>query len=167
MRDALQRLSAEGLARINSNRRATVVEFTIDEVREIFQVREILECGAATLAAERIDDRRVSAIREAAEQCAALAGDPERKKKMLELDDRFHLLIVEASGNGLLREEIIRTNRRARVMQLLKVAPPRMVGVHVEHRAIVKALERRDPDAVRKAMGTHIRVALDLVLAGM
>lgn len=167
VRDALQRLSAEGLVRINSNRRATVVSFTRDEVREIFQVREILECGAAASAAESIDDRRVAAIREAAKRCGALAGDPAQKKKMLELDDKFHFLIAEASGNGLLREEIIRTNRRARVMQLLKVAPPRMVRVHGEHEAIVRALGRRDPDAVRKAMGEHIRVALDLVLAGM
>src|SRR6516225_4758315 len=74
-REAVLRLSAEGLVTNPTNRRATIISFTEREVAELFQVREFLETGAARLAAPLMDGRTLAEIRQAVEDCAALYGD--------------------------------------------------------------------------------------------
>lgn len=164
VRDAISRLVSEGLVTSNPNRRTTVVHFSRQDVVETFQIREILECAAAGLAALNIQPSQMADLRRVAEQCDALAGSPSQKKAKLELDNQFHLLVAEASGNGLLRQEIARCNRRVRAIQWLKLDPPTLKQAHPEHLRIIGAIERRDAAEARAAMKAHLEVALELVL---
>ena len=93
VRDALSRLAAEGLVVNNPNRRSTVVRFTTQDIVETFQLREILECGAARLAAKNIQTPQLAELRKVAEQADDLPDHPSQKKAKLDLDSRFHLLI--------------------------------------------------------------------------
>jgi DNA-binding GntR family transcriptional regulator len=167
VREALLRLATEGLVANNTNRRATVIRFSARDVAEIFQVRTLLEAGAARLAAARVADAGVEAMREAADHCAALAADPSRKKEMLDLDNRFHLLVAEASGNRALTEEIVRVGRRVRIMQWLRLNHAVMRSGHAEHLDVVAALERRDAAGAAEAMARHLHAALAHLLAGL
>jgi DNA-binding GntR family transcriptional regulator len=167
VRDAISRLAAEGLATNNPNRRTTVVHFSRQDIVETFQLREILECGAARLAAKNIEPAQLADLRTVAEQCDALAGNPVQKKAKLDLDNQFHLLVAEAGGNVLLCHEIARCNRRVRAIQWLKLDPPTMKQAHPEHLKIIGAIERRDPDAAEAAMKAHLEVALTLILKEM
>ena len=167
VRDAISRLVSEGLASGQSNRRTAVTSFQEPEVREILQLREILECGAARLAAERIDKAGLARLRDTAARCAALFGDVARKKDMLDLDNAFHLQVAEAAGNRTLREEIVRCKRRVIVMQWLKMTPEVMDKAYAGHMALVAALEKRDADAAERQMRAHIREALDFLIKGM
>lgn len=167
VRDAIARLVSEGLATSNPNRRTTVTRFTDSEARELMQVREILECGAARLAAERIDAAGVAALRDTAARCAALYGQPARKKEMLDLDHQFHLQVAEASGNATLVGEILRCKRRVFLMQWMKMTPAVMGRAYAGHLDLVSALERRDADAAEASMRAHILEALELLLQGL
>jgi DNA-binding GntR family transcriptional regulator len=167
VRDAISRLAAEGLATNNPNRRTTVVHFSRQDIVETFQLREILECGAARLAAKDIQPSQLADLRRVEEQCDTLAGNPAQKKAKLDLDNQFHLLVAEAGGNSLLRHEIARCNRRVRAIQWLKLDPPTMKQAHPEHLKIIGAIERRDPDAAEAAMKAHLEVALTLILKEM
>jgi DNA-binding GntR family transcriptional regulator len=167
VRDAIARLVAEGLAANQPNRRTTVTSFTGREVREILQLREILECGAARLAAEKIDKTGITRLRDTAARCAALFGDIARKKEMLDLDNEFHLQIAGAGGNRTLMEEIVRCKRRVIVMQWLKMTPDVMDRAYGGHMALVAALEKRDADGAERHMRAHIREALEFLLQGM
>ena len=167
VRDAISRLAAEGLVTNNPNRRTTVVSFTKQDIIETFQLREILECGAARLAATRVQPAQLAELRKVAEQCDALAGNPAQKKAKLDLDNQFHLLVAEAGGNTLLRHEIARINRRVRAIQWLKLDPPTMKQAHPEHLKVLAALEKHDPDGAEAAMRTHLHVALNLILKEM
>jgi DNA-binding GntR family transcriptional regulator len=167
VREALLRLATEGLVANNTNRRATVISFPPAEVEALFQVRELLESGAARLAASRVTDAELGEMQEVMERCAAKATEPARKKEMLDLDNRFHLLIADASGNGMLRDEIVRYSRRVRVIQWLRLDFAATSVAYPEHRAIFEALTRRDPDAAHTAMATHVRAALQHVLRGI
>jgi DNA-binding GntR family transcriptional regulator len=167
VRDAIARLAAEGLATSQPNRRTTVTSFTRREVEEILQVREILECAATRLAAERIDPAGIARLRDTAGRCAALFGDPARKKEMLDLDHEFHLQIAEAGGNRTLLDEIVRVKRRILVMQWLKMTPDVMDKAYGGHMAVVAALDRHDPEGADRQMRLHIREALDFLLQGM
>lgn len=168
VRDALLRLAAEGLVTNNSNRRATVMGFTPADVEQIFQVRSILECAAVELAAPRFEEGGLKDLRSAAEECVAeLSDQPEGKRHFLELDNRFHLLIAEASGNQVLKEEIVRCSRRVRIMQWLRMAHERMKTAYPEHLEVLAALEKRDAAAARDAMATHIRHSMEFVIEGL
>lgn len=167
VREALLRLASEGLVANNTNRRATVISFSERDVAEIFQVRTLLESGAARLAAERVTNAEVQAMREAADRCAALAADPTRKKEMLDLDNHFHLLVAETSGNRALVEEIVRVSRRVRIMQWLRLNHASMRTGHAEHLAVVDALQRRDAAGAADAMAHHICAALAHLRAGL
>jgi DNA-binding GntR family transcriptional regulator len=167
VRDAISRLAAEGLVTNNPNRRTTVVHFTRQDVLDTFQLREILESAAARLAAKNISPAQLAEIRKVAEQCDALAGNPAQKKAKLDLDNQFHLLVAQSSGNALLFHEIARCNRRVRVIQWLKLDPPTMKQAHPEHLKIIAALEKRDPDAAEAAMRVHLEFALQLIMKEM
>lgn len=167
VRDAISRLAAEGLATNNPNRRTTVVSFSRQDIVDTFQLRGILECAAARLAAEQVDASTLAEIRKVAEQCDALAGNPAQKKAKLDLDNQFHLLLAEASGNALLRHEIARCNRRVRAIQWLKLDPPTLKQAHPEHLRVLHALEKHDADAAETAMKAHLHVALALILKEM
>jgi DNA-binding GntR family transcriptional regulator len=167
VRDAIARLAAEGLVVNNPNRRTTVIRLDRKDVTETFELREMLECGAARRAAERMKPADLARLKDLSDRCAKLAGKPERKREMLDLDNEFHLALVEASGNELLVRELERCNRRVRVMQLLRLAPERMALARAEHDAVIMALERRDPDAAESAMRAHLGHALDFVLEGL
>jgi len=167
VRDAISRLAAEGLAVNNSNRRTTVVSFARQDIIETFQLREILECGAARLAATNITPAALEELRRVAEECDAMASNPAHKKEKLDLDNQFHLLLAEASGNDLLRHEIARCNRRVRAIQWLKLDPPTLKQAHPEHLRVLHALEKHDPDAAEASMKAHLHVALALILKEM
>ncbi|RPH39960.1 MAG: GntR family transcriptional regulator [Planctomycetota bacterium] len=167
VRDAISRLTAEGLVTNNPNRRTTVVSFTKQDIIDTFQLREILECGAVRLAAKNIAPARLAELRKVAEQCDELADNPVQKKAKLDLDNQFHLLVAEASGNALLRAEVARCNRRVRAIQWLKLDPPTMKQAHPEHLKVIAALEKKDPDAAEAAMKTHLQMALNLILKEM
>jgi DNA-binding GntR family transcriptional regulator len=167
VRDAISRLAAEGLVTSNPNRRTTVVSFSRRDVAETFQIREILECGAARLAAKNVTPAQLTELRKVAEDCDALAGNPAQKKAKLDLDNLFHLKVAEAGGNVLLCHEIARCNRRVRAIQWLKLDPPTMKQAHPEHLKVLAALEKGDPDAAEAAMKTHLDVALALILKEM
>lgn len=166
VRDALQRMASEGLVTPGSNRRSTVRIFSRREVAELLQVRELLEVGAARLAAVRATSKDLKDMRSAAERCAALFGDPAKKKQMLELDGQFHQRVAEAGGNLTLRDEIVRCHRRVQLMQCVLLNSEKMRTGYSEHLAIVDALETRDPDRAGEAMRAHVRTALALMGAG-
>jgi DNA-binding GntR family transcriptional regulator len=167
VRDAIARLVAEGLAMNNPNRRTTVTRFAEREAREIMQVREILECGAVRLAAEKIDATGIAKLRDTAARCAALYGQPARKKEMLDLDNQLHLQIAEASGNPTLVAEIVRCKRRVIVMQWMKMTPSVMGKAYAGHLNLISALARHDADGAEASMRAHIQEALDFVLQGL
>lgn len=163
IRDALQRMASEGLVTSNVNRRTTVRLFSRKEVQELLQVRELLECGAARLAALRVTAKELKEMRSAAEQCSRLFGDPAKKRQMLDLDGQFHRKVADASGNQTLADEITRCHRQVQVMQCVLLDPAKMKTGYSEHMAIVEALEKHDPDLAEKAMGGHVKQALALM----
>ena len=107
VREALIALAGMGIIDLVPNRGAVVRRVTVQEVREVCQVRRVLECEAARLACGRIaladldglaaDLKRMMARRE-----SGPAVIPEARA----LDTRLHDLIAESCGNGFLAHEL-------------------------------------------------------------
>jgi DNA-binding FadR family transcriptional regulator len=117
---------------------------------QALEVRRMIEPAAARLAAERATDEQIAALYEAYEGMAAAGDDLDA---FMQPDLRFHSVLLEACQNELLEHmsEIFTAVLRTIFSYSSSVsrAHPRAAR---RHRAIVKAIEARDPDAAEQAV---------------
>jgi len=130
----------------------------------LFEVRLLLEPGAAALAAARASEEQVAGLRDCAARAEAEAV--ENAEAMLLLDTELHERIVEASGNPLLQHlwaatSALGAESRAYTVRLPGVRPQTIT----EHHAIVDAIAARDAAAAEAAMTEHITRIRDAALA--
>ena len=134
---------------------------------DVYELRRILECEAAALAAERHGDAHLRLMDAAIEEMAKGAREhrPERAELYIDGDLRFHLAIAEATRNGV----ILHTMRALR--ELIRRALMSIFVVPREPRALVGAAPRhprrdrrarRRPGARRDARRTSRRVESDI-----
>jgi DNA-binding GntR family transcriptional regulator len=162
VREALTRLAAEGLVELLPNRGARVAAVTLADMQAAFEARLGLEPFAARLAAEK---RPAGAIKAMA---AAIAEQQRARtaRTTYEAIRRFHLAIVEASGNThLLRfAESLWSGRIGLHVYLRQVAPEMLAGDIEEHREIAGAIEAGDAARAERLTRAHIAVSLDRLL---
>lgn len=163
IRESLQRLAADGL--VVSRRRGWVVyEHTPDEIREIYEIRSALEGYAACLAAERATDEHLSKIVTILQESVDIAHVP--RQRMVEVNDRFHDAIIEASGNRRLAKEIGRNRLYYFNYRLANLYSDEEVSVsRAQHDQIVRALLGRDSREAEEITRTHVKHALEMILA--
>jgi len=163
IREGLQRLAADGL--VISRRRGWVVyEHTPGEIGEIYEIRSALEGYAARLAAERATDEQLSRVVEVMRGSEGILSAPRRR--MVEVNDRFHDAIIEASGNRRLAEEIRRNRLYYFNYRLANLYSDEEVSAsRAQHERIVRALLDRDPRKAEDITRHHIRYALETILA--
>jgi DNA-binding FadR family transcriptional regulator len=128
----------------------------VDELlRELLQVRELLEPELAAMAAAGIDDETLARLRDALDRMASLEGDPDA---YLEVDHEFHMEICRAANNRIL-DRIMYSARwlgTASRRVTNQGSPDSLRHATEAHAHIYRALEARDPDAARAAMRTHV-----------
>ncbi len=177
VREALRMLESRGLIEPIGNGSFVVAGYTnplnnslrllmsLDEasMHDIYELRRIVECEAAALAAERRGaehvERMDSAIEEMRQGLIAESGE-----RYIDGDLRFHLVIAEATNNrlilhsmGALREVI----RRALIsIFLIPQSPERSLE---QHKAIRAAIADGNPERARAEMRDHlVRVEADV-----
>lgn len=172
IREAVSRLKAEGLIDTRQGRGAFVradtldVPFRIDlnstdllsSLLHIIELRRGLEAEMASLAATRRTKEQMAAIRRA-------LGEVERASKTgadaAAEDLTFHLSIAKATGNPLFLELLQFLNQFLYIaMRVTRANEERRVEffgrTHIEHTAIVNAIERQDPEAAASAAKVHM-----------
>jgi DNA-binding GntR family transcriptional regulator len=164
VREALRRLTAEGLVVSGGNRQATVIEPSRAYVLDTYQIRGILEAAAAGRAATRMTGAQLTELR----RLAAAAVPPPGKdwgKAERSFDERLHSLVAEACGNDRLRREIARYITLVRFVRSRVARNPRRLGQgHDEHVMILNALETRDAPRAEAMMKAHIDSAMQCVI---
>lgn len=156
MREALKVLASEGLVRLEPRRGCYVAELSEQDLDEIFPVMALLEGRVAFEAASKASDadiERLATIHEQLEQYAA-ANDADR---FFEANQAFHSALQEIAGNRWLKQMI---DDARKVIKLTRRDSLRLEGrlkqSLTEHRAILKGLRERDPDAAGRAMHDHL-----------
>jgi DNA-binding FadR family transcriptional regulator len=130
----------------------------------LFEVRLLLEPGAAALAAERGSDEDRAALRDCVAR--AEAEVPRRPEALLELDTELHDRIVRAAGNPLLEHLLAAMSALGQQSRTYTTGLPGVLErTLIEHAAIVDAICSRDPAAARAAMEAHIARIRDVALA--
>lgn len=154
MREAVRRLEGEGyLARQRSG--ALVVRgLPLEEFMNILNVRRILEGEAARLAAGRVPEAELDALKRRFEAGQLLPNDVETPE-LTASDGDLHALIAQSCGNPVLRQMIMELKTRTSMFRFGRL-PMRRKTVCSEHLAIVDALAAGDGERARQAMEDHI-----------
>ncbi|WP_419195769.1 GntR family transcriptional regulator [Ensifer adhaerens] len=158
VRAALQALSYEGLVSVEKNRGAFVAHPSIDEARQIFATRRLIEPGVVRAAAANIGKAELAELRRMLaeeRQLTEQRGQSARRAEIKASGD-FHLALADLSGNAILRrfmDELVA--RSSLVIALYGQSTVSSCG-HSEHDEIVNALERGDIDLAAKMMVHHI-----------
>lgn len=164
IREALIELGGSGVVNLLPNRGALVRKVTARDVREVLQVRKVLECEAVRGATKRADREQVQTVASEIRALAGAAPGPDSIARARELDNVLHDLICTSCGNSFLRSELarLRTLYQAFRDVTWDLEEARCdfhrVGVEAaEHLAITEALLARDARAAVRAMTAHIR----------
>ncbi|SNS49686.1 GntR family transcriptional regulator [Rhodococcoides kyotonense] len=162
LREAMQQLQQDGLVVLVPRQGAIVSPFTVDDVRDLFDVRESLEVLAARLAAERADPDALAAL--AAQLDAARAATAaDDKPAIAAANAKFHSMIVEMSANPLL-ESLLRP-LEARVQWLFHLTKDRDPGQQcLEHEHLYAAIADRDPERAAASAFSHVHSGRDMSL---
>ncbi|MDH6235682.1 GntR family transcriptional regulator [Cryobacterium sp. CG_9.6] len=169
VREALRRLDAAGLVAFVPNRGATVLAWSLEQMRETCVVRASLESRAAALAAERIqavDLHLLALLIERMEPFVTATTDVEIST-LGRLNAQFHRTIVSAAGSPQLLTLIQSVSRVPLMESMLRAngALYRARSNH-QHRDILTALKSRDPLWAEAAMRSHALAARNTVLGG-
>jgi DNA-binding GntR family transcriptional regulator len=158
VREAIRQLAAQGLVQKRSRRSAVVSALTRDEFLEAYQVRESLEVLAARLAVSRIEEAQLTDLEQLAHAMAHAAREDD-VAAFFEANTRFHLLLVESSRN---RRLIAMYRTLADEMERYRLPSLMLRGSLrrsiTEHRAMVRALRKRDAELAAKLISEHIQV---------
>lgn len=157
VREAVRVLESEGFVEIRPHRGAFIATLTPRDVREIYEVRGLIEAEIVRQVTPQIPSPVLERLeRSLTEGEARLqAGDV---LGHYESDVYFHSTICAYAANSLLKEILASlTNRIARVRRFAQRQP----GYHLdqsfqEHRAILVAMRERDAEKASQAMRAHL-----------
>lgn len=155
--DALRQLGKDGLVQQESRRRAVVVALSRDDVRDIFDMRCLLESEAANRAATRIDRQTLAGLRARAMAFVETKRDSTWKDRWVDFDEDFHAAIAQSTGSPRLAADINRYRLLHRCLNQMATTVEVLQQALAEHLKILDALDERDAHAATAAMALHIR----------
>lgn len=178
VRDALRQLESDGLVSIRPRMGASVKQMNIKEFREMCDLRLALESHAAGLAAAHRREADLHEIEFALEAMrrltASILAAPQDEPLIAELvreDVRFHVAIMTAARNDLMKKEILRLHLINRVVSGPAIGErpvtekrerdSRRQTVLESHDEIYAAIARSDTVAAKVSMEHHIQDIID------
>lgn len=178
VRDALRKLETDGLVAIRAHVGASVKKMDLKEFREMCELRLALECHAAGLAAVNHSDAdlheiqfALDAMRRLTRRIIAAEDEHPLLDELAKEDVRFHIAIISAAKNDLIKKEILRLHLVNRVLSgpakgaqhaLRKSeSDARRRSVQEMHENIFAAIERSDAAAAKREMEFHLQELID------
>ena len=163
LREALQRLSQEYLLEVIPRRGVAIAGLSIVDLVDLIEALVLIESFSARIAAERISDEDLARL-EAAVHKAEEMSEQDTFATVAAMDYEFHLVIAQATGNRFLADTIARLHRLATRFgyidwQRKRSADPSLA----EHRQILAAFIKRDPDEAERLTRQHTLRARDRI----
>lgn len=164
VREALRRLSGEGLVEIVRNRGAVVRRFTRAEIDDFYCVRGELEALAARLAAENIDLPGMRArFLEGMSGRLQPTGPGDIAGYRTE-NSHFHRIVLAIANNRQLEGLLEQMHLPILALQLWPFVPPTFLeAARCEHDEIAAAILAGDAGAAERLMRKHIRASASIV----
>jgi DNA-binding GntR family transcriptional regulator len=153
VREALNRLESEGLITIVPRRGAFVVDLSIQDIEEIFDLREALE---TLVVKNAVLGEKVLGRMRAAVESAKRYREEDDKANYIRADAAFHTTLAEASSNSRLRKILENMLNQMLIVRCRTFELSSHTSVS-QHHQILKALEQGKRDVAANLMAEHIR----------
>jgi len=167
LREAIKQLAAEGLVVLLPHRGAVAIQLDEREVAHSFELMAALEGLSGELAAQRIEEHELQAIR--ALHFEMLAAFTRRDlSAYYRLNAQIHAAINAAAKNPVLARTYAQTNARLQALRFRSNQDERKWKRAVkEHSQMIDALAAHDASALRALLITHVNHKRDVVLEMM
>jgi DNA-binding GntR family transcriptional regulator len=159
VRDALQMLSHEGLVLIKPRSGYFVATITLKQLRDLLDIRRILELSAIERAALRITQEQIQDLETV--HVGYTGDDDESYDRYTDENRRFHYLLAKASGNNELADLVGKMHDQLARFMVMRRAGKTM---EVTHKRIVDALKDHDTETARQALLDDIDRAHEAIL---
>jgi DNA-binding GntR family transcriptional regulator len=170
LKEAVNRLAAEGLITHVPRRGTYVTDLTPQNVAERFDARKILEIGAVDEIMDHLTDDHLAELRQRYESIRShiAAGSVGDYFEFLVKDREFHRALIAITGNRMVAD--IYEGLNLNVQMAIVFYPhenKRMDLVDDEHRHILASLEQHDRQGLKAAITQHIQQSKRAVLSTM
>lgn len=178
VREAISRMASEGLLELTPGAGAYVRVPDLNELGELYDIREALEVLAAVEATRLAGDSLGIELRSVCERFKEIANSIDRAghasatqfSRWLECEEQFHMKIVAASRNRWLVKMVKDLRVISQVFAAHRGAPKMLTqslakAALKQHETFLDILEARDVDKARAWMAQHIRSGRESVLA--
>ncbi len=154
VRGALTRLGHSLLVELRPNRGAVIANPSLEETREMFEARRVIEAAIVQRLARALSAKQIAELRAyvAEESRAYQKGD---RKTGQRHSIRFHKVLAELAGNRTLDRFMEHLICRTPLLALARTGRIAYCGAD-EHRQVVEALARRDAAAAVRCMTAHL-----------
>jgi DNA-binding GntR family transcriptional regulator len=164
VREALHKLASEGLVTFSSYKGASVADFSLSELEDIYTVRSALESHAAYLAAQRITDEELEQLEVLLRQIEE-AFQEKDFLHLLEVHHQFHASICTAAKRQRLCKLAIQHLELTDLYQRMALSLGRGAkNPVVEHEEMLETLRRRDADAACHLIRVHLQMTVSELL---
>lgn len=162
VREAFGRLAVEGLVELKPNRGASVAYPTLEEARDVFEVRRALERLVAEALAGRLTRAQIGALEAhvAREEAAQGRGGPES----IRLAGEFHIMLAEMTGNALTLRYVQEVSSRCSLILAVYGRPHSADCAVNEHRRIIERLVAGDARRAAQLMDEHLQAVASRAL---
>ncbi|NJC22028.1 DNA-binding GntR family transcriptional regulator [Arthrobacter pigmenti] len=167
LREALSRLTAEGLTAAHRGRGVVVSDISLEKISELFAVRISLDCTAATLAAERSDQDIFNTLTIRFETASTLISSSsgeqhEYYRLVAELDSAID---AAAANPYLLQAQKQLRTHLSRVRRLARDDAARLLASAAEHAQIARSIAQGNADLASASTKVHLHNSLQYLLA--
>lgn len=156
MREALKVLASEGLVLLKPRRGCYVAELSDADLDNVFPIMALLEGRAAYESALKANARDIAELERihADLERHAATGDTNR---FFEANDAFHTALQDIADNRWLKQLIKDTRKVIRLTRRQSLEVGGRINESMrEHRQVMTAIKRGDPDAAGRAMHDHL-----------
>ncbi|MFZ2651059.1 MAG: GntR family transcriptional regulator [Burkholderiaceae bacterium] len=155
VRQALNQLSRDRLVTLEPARGAFVAQPGVEEARQVFEVRRMLESSLVRRLCASIGDTQVAELRQhlKAELDAVRRTDVPGRTRLLA---DFHAVLARMAGNEVLAHLLADLLSRSSLIALMYQSSHSAEHSQDEHVALVDAIERRDARAAARLMEQHL-----------
>lgn len=161
VREALKELAREDLVEILPGRGVFVKDISLKELKDIYEMRAVLECLAVKTAIVNIRDDEITGMKKA--WVSVLDHNRQEKvawEQISNLDNMFHRMIIDKSDNVSLREIMGLVNQKILRYQFLSAQALGDVEDTVrQHLDIIELIEARDAEKLVPVLALHIEEA--------
>ena len=165
LREALNRLAAEGFLTFKRSQGFYCREFKPREIHELYQLRGIIEVAAARLVCEQASDSELDELERFLERTGPEARD-RTSVDLVAFDEKFHRSLMALTRNDEMMRVLDNINARIKFFRWIDM-DARRTTTQGEHREILAAIRAREPDLAAERVGQHINVRLDQITAAI